>query len=205
MTRLGFVINLDTCLDQRGCMTLCKRVKNTPMGIYNTETYTYIGSNDTFPESHSYHIPVLCQHCANPTCVPACPYGVFEKREDGIVTVGDTEQCKACGGKPCMAACPYSVIQLDPTTGKIGKCDMCADLVDEGKKPACSTTCLTQSFHWGDLDDPNSEVSQIVKAWEGYVHQLKPETGNGPAVYYLLSKKQWRDMEGLYGQAWRNV
>lgn len=204
MTRLGFVINLDTCLDQRGCMTLCKRVKNTPMGCYSTETFTYVGGSDKYPENHMYHIPIPCQHCANPTCVSACPYSVFGKRTDGIVTVGDTEKCKACQNKPCISACPYSVIDLDPVTGKASKCDFCVDLIDQGKAPACTTTCLTQSYKFGDLDDPDSEVSQIVKAWEGYVHQLKPESGNGPSVYYLLSKKQWRDMEGLYSPAWHD-
>ncbi|MGV8084001.1 MAG: 4Fe-4S dicluster domain-containing protein [Coriobacteriia bacterium] len=174
------------------------------MGCYSTETFTYVGGSDKYPENHMYHIPIPCQHCANPTCVSACPYSVFGKRTDGIVTVGDTEKCKACQNKPCISACPYSVIDLDPVTGKASKCDFCVDLIDQGKAPACTTTCLTQSYKFGDLDDPDSEVSQIVKAWEGYVHQLKPESGNGPSVYYLLSKKQWRDMEGLYSPAWHD-
>lgn len=202
MTRLGFVINLDSCLDQRGCMTNCKKQWNTPMGIYYTETFTAMGG--TYPDPIGYFIPVLCQHCGNPTCVSACPEHIFAKREDGIVTVGDTEKCKSCETRPCLEACPYDVIGFDPVTGEVGKCDMCASLVDKGKMPACAATCLTHSWFFGDLDDPGSEVSQIIGAWAGHVHQLKPESGNAPAVYYLLSRREWKDMDGLYSPAWQN-
>ena len=33
MTKMGFVFNLDTCLDHRGCMTACKLYNKTPMGV----------------------------------------------------------------------------------------------------------------------------------------------------------------------------
>ncbi len=46
------------------------------------------------------------------------------------------------------------------------------------------TVCAVQARHWGDLDDPNSEVSQLIatKPWK----QLLPEKGTRPSVYYLV-------------------
>ncbi|WP_175498321.1 4Fe-4S dicluster domain-containing protein [Desulfuromusa kysingii] len=160
-----------------------------------------------YPNSNTYTIPVLCQHCNEPECVPACPHGVFTKREDGIVTVGDTTVCMSCDDKPCLKACPFGVIDLDPTDGRIGKCDMCVDLVDKGETPACAFGCWTGSILFGDFDDPDSVVSQTVAAWEetGYVHQLKAGNGKGGSVYYLLSRKQWENMDNLYSPAWHNA
>lgn len=202
MTRYGFVVNLDSCADNRGCMASCKAKTKSFLGSHYVEVHTAIDPND-FPSLNTYTIPVLCQHCADPECVKACSEGVFEKREDGIVTVGDTSVCKTCENKACVGACPYANIDLDPVDGRIGKCDMCADVVDAGGVPACSVNCYTNSWFFGDLDDPQSVVAQLVEQWDGYCHQLKPE--NGPAVYYLLSKVEWaEDMDTLYSPAWHN-
>jgi Fe-S-cluster-containing dehydrogenase component len=206
MARYGFVINLDTCSDHRDCMLACKNKTCSFLGSHYVDTMTAI-SSEKYPKSNSYTIPILCQHCTEPMCVPACPQGVFSKREDGIVTVGDTSVCGACENKPCVNACPFGVIDLDPTDGKVGKCDMCVDVVDKGEIPACSSVCSTGSIMFGDFDDPDSAVSQTLVAWEeaGCVHQLKAGNGKGGSVYYLLSRKEWRNMDNLYSPAWHNV
>ncbi len=201
MARYGFIINLDTCADHRGCMASCKAKTNSFLGSHYVEVHTSM-SDAPFPEFNTYFIPLLCQHCASPSCVGACPEGVFSKREDGIVVVGDTSLCQGCADKPCIAACPYGCIDLDPVSGKVGKCDMCADLVDKGEQPACTRNCFTNSWFFGDFDDPSSIVSQILEQWTGYWHQLNPE--NGSSVYYLLSKREWQGEEGLYSPAWHN-
>ena len=202
MTRLGVVINLETCKDQRGCMVACKREHNSFLGSHYVETFTAM--DESFPRPNTYFIPILCQHCAHPSCVSACENEVFAKREDGIVTVGDTDACETCASKACVKACPYHAIDLDPLTGKIGKCDLCASRIDAGEAPACMLDCCSNSWFVGDLDDPESIVSQIVRDWGEHAHQLKPETGNAPSVYYLLHTSEWRDMDNLYSPAWHN-
>ncbi|RDB64491.1 4Fe-4S ferredoxin [Gordonibacter sp. 28C] len=204
MTRLGFVFNLDTCSDLRGCMIACKNKTHSFLGSHYMETFTNMSLD--FPNPNTYFVPVSCQHCEHPTCVSVCPENVFSKREDGIVAVGDTAVCAKCADKPCVEACPYHAIDLDPVDGKIGKCDLCADLIDQGEAPVCAAGCLTKSILFGDFDDPESVVAQTVAAWSavGCDHQLKPETGNGPAMHYLLSKKTWEDMDRLYSPAWHN-
>lgn len=204
MTRYGLVFNLDTCSDHRSCMISCKAQNNSFLGSHPIETFTAMGGE--FPTPKTYFIPISCQHCNAPSCIPVCSKGVLSKRDDGIVVMGDTQLCETCDTKACVEACPYHAIDLDPTTGRIAKCDLCADVIDQGGTPACSRHCFTQSVYFGDIEDPDSVVSKTIAAWQevGYVHQLKPETGNGPAVYYLLSKQEWRDTEGLYSPAWHN-
>jgi molybdopterin-containing oxidoreductase family iron-sulfur binding subunit len=183
----------------------CKQKTRSFLGSHYMETYTNMSLD--YPKPNTYFLPLNCQHCENPSCVAACPKGVFAKRGDGIVAVGDTELCASCEGKPCVAACPYGAIDLDPVDGKIGKCDLCADLIDKGELPACASgACLTNSIMFGDFDDPASIVAQAVEAWSAaeMAYQLKPESGNGPTNYYLLSKKTWEDMDKLYSPAWHN-
>lgn len=202
MSRFGFVINLDSCMDHRGCMTGCKKYKNTPMGVYDVECFTNVGG--VFPERKGYFIPIPCQHCDNPSCRTACPLDNIVKDARGIVSIINDDRCITCESKACIEACPYGAIDEDKTTGMVYKCDMCKELLDQGEKPACIAGCLTSSWFYGDLDDTESTVSQIIENWEGYVHQLKPESGNGPNVYYLLSKVPWNDMNSLYTQNWHD-
>jgi Fe-S-cluster-containing dehydrogenase component len=182
----------------------CKNKNRSFLGSHYIETHTNL--SEDFPKPNTYFVPLNCQHCASPTCVPACPKGIFTKRDDGIVAVGDTSACEQCASKPCVKACPYGQIDLDPQSGRVGKCDLCADIIDEGGIPKCVPACLTQSILFGDFDDPESIVSQAVMAWSeaGYDHQLKPETGNAPTNHFLLSRKQWEDMDKLYSPAWHN-
>lgn len=202
MTKLGFLMNLDMCSDHRGCMISCKNAKHTPEGTYYIETFTEMGG--TFPDNSTYFIPIMCQHCGNPSCVPACPHDVFTKLPNGIVAVGDTAVCESCADKPCMEACPYDAIKLVGNTGRVGKCDMCADRLAEGEPPACMENCFCGAILFGDMDDEESTISQYKLVLEDALHQLKPETGNDPSVYYALAGKPWRDMDGLYSPAWKD-
>lgn len=202
MTRYGFVFNLDTCGDLRGCMLACKAKTKSFLGSHYTDTMT--STSGKFPNPNTYFVPTRCQHCAKPACVDACPKNVLYRRDDGIVAVGDTASCETCENKACMEACVYDSIYLDRKTGRVGKCDMCADLIDAGDTPACAKICCSHSIFFGDFDDPASAVSQLTEAWgeNGYVHKLLPE--NDPAMHYLLSKHEWTGMEHLRSSAWHD-
>lgn len=67
--------------------------------------------------------------------------------------------------------------------GTVSKCSFCVERVEKGLKPACVETCPGKARYFGDLDDPESEVSQLIKIKRGF--QLNPEFGTDPAVYYL--------------------
>jgi Fe-S-cluster-containing dehydrogenase component len=55
--------------------------------------------------------------------------------------------------------------------------------VEAGEDPACVAVCPTRCMHFGDLDDPGSEVSRLLAARRG--RSLLPEAGTGPRVFFL--------------------
>lgn len=204
MTRLGFVINLDACCDHRGCMTACMRKNETAPGYHYMETFTSMDTSGDIGQPATYFMPFMCQHCDNPSCLPACPHDVIVKRDDGLVVMGDTEACVNCADTPCVAACPYEAIVVEPVAHRAGKCDGCADLVAQGKPPECVPNCYMRAIAFGDFDDPDDIVNVLVAQYGDNAHVLAPETGNGPSTRYLLSRRPWRDRESLYSPAWRD-
>jgi molybdopterin-containing oxidoreductase family iron-sulfur binding subunit len=132
----------------------------------------------------------------------ACPTKAIQKREDGIVLV-DPNKC--CGSRACVAACPYGALtfveevkgefgeELTPWerarypqdgVGAVHKCTLCAHRIDQGNhEPACVQTCPTHCRIFGDLEDPGSEVSKLIRERNGV--QPRPEAGTDPSVFYL--------------------
>jgi molybdopterin-containing oxidoreductase family iron-sulfur binding subunit len=68
-------------------------------------------------------------------------------------------------------------------TGVATKCDFCIDRRAEGRECACNQACPAKARVFGDLDDPESEISYLIKTRRGFV--LRPEVGTEPKVYYL--------------------
>jgi Fe-S-cluster-containing dehydrogenase component len=56
--------------------------------------------------------------------------------------------------------------------------------VHKGEDPACVSVCPTNCMYFGDLDDANSEVAQILAKRKHKV--LAKEAGTDPNVYYLI-------------------
>lgn len=200
MTRMGFVFNLDTCLDHRGCMTACKVYNKTPMGVYNTETLT--STTGEYPESNTYFFPRICQQCDNPSCLGACEAGAIVKRDDGIVDIADPGKCAACDGHPCEAACPFGGIHFDAGDGRAYKCNLCAERLDAGLEPRCVGGCLTGSRLVGDFDDECSMVSAIAQQLGESLYSLDDPNGNGPNARYLLTKHEWAGQRGTVAPNW---
>ena len=72
---------------------------------------------------------------------------------------------------------------LHPPDGYASKCTFCSHRVQEGKDPACVSVCPTHCMYFGDLDDPNSEVSRLIKSRNHKA--LLPQAATKPRIYYL--------------------
>ena len=205
MTRYGMAIDLSRCIGCNTCAVACKVSNNLPKDVWwnvvHTEGRDFADtSKGTYGgEMQLSWLPVNCMHCENAVCEEVCPTGATVKRDDGIVTV-DEETCIGC--KSCMEACPYDVRRLienepeyylelpigDPAAkshkgGTVEKCDFCAGRIDRGEKPACMELCPGRARYWGDLDAPESEVSQFLSGRNATV--LLEEEGTSPSVYYV--------------------
>lgn len=200
MPRYGMVIDLSRCVGCHACAMACKAENGTPPGVWWNKVLT--GEMGKFPNTRIIYTPTLCMHCQNAPCVDACPTGASDKRPDGIVAV-DYDKCMGC--RYCEIACPYGartfVEAIKPYYPKFGftpyeqmmykkhqegvveKCNFCLERVEKGEEPACVQTCPAYARYFGDLDDPNSEVSKLIARRHGY--QLLPELGTEPSVYYL--------------------
>lgn len=88
------------------------------------------------------------------------------------------------GCRYCMIACPYDARFFREDRGVVEKCDLCARRLDRGELPACVETCPSRVRAFGDLNDPNGELQQLLARRQYRVR--KAEAGTNPQIYYLL-------------------
>jgi DMSO reductase family type II enzyme iron-sulfur subunit len=135
-----------------------------------------------YPNNHFFYLPRMCNHCAKPACVEACPTDAIYKREqDGIVVINQ-DKCK--GKKECIKACPYAKPYFNEVTHKSNKCIGCFPRIEKGVATACVAQCVGRAMHVGFVDDAASSVHKLVKQWKVAL-PLHPEFGTEPNVFYV--------------------
>ena len=202
MAKLGMTIDLKRCMGCHTCELGCKMQNNVPMGMLWNRILTDGGEDvDTargdFPNLHKSWMPLACLHCENAPCVKVCPVGATYKDNDGRVLI-NYDRCIGC--RYCMAACPYNARVFNWQTpvrepnfsygdaparprGVMEKCTLCVERTTKGQEPRCVEVCPAKARKFGDLDDPNSEVSRAIRERGG--QQLLAEKGTKPQIYYL--------------------
>ena len=191
--KLGLVIDLDTCVGCHACVTSCKEWNTQgysapltdqdahgadPHGAWLNRVHSYeVGDG---ADSRTVHFPRSCLHCEEPACVTVCPTGASYKRaSDGIVLV-NPDTCIGC--KLCSWACPYGAREYDYEDGVMKKCTLCVDriydehLPKEDRKPACVKACPTGARLFGDVKDPDSDVSKAIRERGGYTEPTSWES-----------------------------
>lgn len=192
MARYGIAIDIDKCTGCYSCFLACKDeyVGNDylPTSIAQPEVeHNWMDIKEieqgTGTKVKLDYIPVTCMHCDNPPCAKVAPEGAVYKRDDGVVII---DPVKAKGCKAIVNACPYNVVTWNEQEQVGQKCTMCVQMLDNGEKTVrCAESCPTGAMVFGDLDDPNSELSKLLDERADKVEDYKPEFGTKPVVKYL--------------------
>ncbi|NHZ87255.1 MAG: 4Fe-4S dicluster domain-containing protein [Planctomycetia bacterium] len=205
--RYGFLIDLKKCIGCKACAVACKTEFEMPLGEFRSSVKEL--DEGQYPDLKRSFLPWLCNHCKNPICLKNCPVdeidaefvwpdGTVQKykkratyqRPDGVVLI-DYDRCVGCGN--CVDDCPYGVRFLNPAKETVSddavddftadKCTLCAHRIDVGLQPACVNTCQAEARVFGDLNDPKSKISKILKL--NKVDVLLPEKGTKPQCSYV--------------------
>lgn len=211
--RWALAIDVQKCMDPevvRACQQVCHQIHNVPQIDNPEEEIKWIWKeqfDNAFPDKvHEFTtdnlkgkpVMVLCNHCERPSCVRVCPTQATWKREDGVVMM-DMHRCIGC--RYCIAACPYGsrsfnwrdprpfLAEQDPdfptrTRGVVEKCNFCEERLARGELPACTLACDQKALVFGDLEDPASEVRQLLREFPAA--RRKPALGTQPNVFYLV-------------------
>lgn len=203
--KLGMVIDLHRCIGCHACAVSCRVANNLPEHTWYCHVETKGGdtvdsAGGSYPNNTMDFYPVNCMHCDNPACLPACPQGAISKEEGSGIVLQDQEKCIGCG--LCIEACPYDGVrtlidgiefELDFAAGDVDapphksktveKCTFCHHRTSRGEKPACIELCVGRARFFGDLDDPDSDVSKLL-ASRSY-HRLLEDKGTNPNIFYL--------------------
>ncbi|MFQ5659715.1 MAG: 4Fe-4S dicluster domain-containing protein [Gammaproteobacteria bacterium] len=211
MARYAMVVDIDRCVGCQTCTAACKHTNATAPGVQWRKVLDIeVGE---YPEVRRTFLPVGCMHCSDAPCVKVCPTSATRKRDDGIVSIdydlciGCSYCIMACPyqardmlrnelnayGKNAM---PNEQARAQPErNGVAQKCTFCSDRIDYGKEkgltpgidpdatPACVNSCIGDALIFGDLEDENSNVSQLLE--ERKYFRMHEELEAGPNMYYL--------------------
>ncbi len=187
--QLGLVIDQERCIGCEACTVACRIENNTSLLWIKVET---LGGeekdtpNGKHPNLSLNFLPHLCNHCERPPCIDSCSIDALVKLENGIVMLNQ-EECTGC--KACLSSCPYGVIEFNEETNIAEKCNFCSHRINENLEPFCVICCEGQAMVFGDLNNPNSKISQMIAERE--VFQLKLEEKTKPSVYYCPPKPKY--------------
>ncbi len=178
MARYGMVVDTARCVGCMDCVVACKTENGVPEGRCRDWIATEVRGK--WPQPRLEIRSERCNHCDRPPCVSCCPTGASHVEPFGRLVQITPERCIGC--KACLAACPYDARYVHPQ-GYADKCTFCVHRLRDALSPACVAVCPTHCLHFGDLDDPESEVARLLR--ERRSHVLHAEAGTGPRVHFL--------------------
>jgi phenylacetyl-CoA:acceptor oxidoreductase subunit 1 len=213
MTRWAMTADLRRCVGCQTCTAACKLTNATPPEVQWRRVLDM--EFGEYPDVKRVFVPVGCQHCAEPPCMAVCPTLATKRRPDGIVTI-DYDLCIGCAYciiacpyqaryKTQTATFAYGTAieseEKNPHLERLAvatKCTFCVDRIDAGlaaglkpgvdpaATPACVNSCIADALAFGDLDDPQSKVSQLLAKNQSF--RMHEELGTQPGFHYLWDK-----------------
>lgn len=169
-------------------------------------------------DGKTVYLPRPCMQCAKAPCVEVCPVQASYYRDDGIVMMDYDRciGCRYCevacpyqarsfnwksfdGPNPAVPKWGQPEVPRRPR-GVVEKCAFCYQRIDRGlaaglepgvdpdATPACVVACPTGARLFGDLNDPESQVSQALK--QNVSYRLREDLGTAPRIYYITADPQ---------------
>jgi Fe-S-cluster-containing dehydrogenase component len=198
----GFLIDTTKCIGCGKCVLADKIENGVPEHqfrtwveryVYNTDSTLRVDANTKPPYSFSdqpgaktkevakaFFVPKLCNHCTNTPCIQVCPVGASYRTEEGVVLIDD-ETCIGCGY--CVQACPFDTRFIHAERHVADKCTWCYHRIKKGQQPACVEACPTKTRVFGNIADPESEISRLLAKRRTDV--LKSYLGTQPNTRYI--------------------
>ncbi len=206
----AMVIDQSNCTGCGHCTLACRAHNDISPEISWNEVLEVgqVSDQDVF-------LPRPCMHCEHAPCVDVCMVGASYYRSDGIVMMDYDKciGCRYCevacpyqarsfnwkkfdGENPAVPDWGQPEVERRPR-GVPEKCSFCYQRIDRGlahgltpgvdpdATPACAVACPTGARVFGDLNDPESEVSKIINSRPTV--RLRDELGTAPRVYYVLA------------------
>ncbi len=207
----AMVIDQSKCTGCGYCTLACRAHNDVPPEI----SWNRVIQTDNL-NGHLVFLAQPCMHCTHAPCVEVCPVQASQYREDGIVMMDYERciGCRYCevacpygarsfnwkaftGPNPAVPAWGEPEVPRRPR-GVVEKCTFCSQRIDRGlalgltpgvdmeATPACVVICPTKARIFGDLNDPESNVNQVLRRQIAY--RLREDLGTAPRVYYLPAK-----------------
>jgi len=179
----GMIFDQNKCVGCTDCEIACKKVNLVPKG----QMRLFIeDKTDPLNLKEKRYVRVSCQQCEDAPCVTVCPTKACHKDEKTGITTMNTEDCIAC--KYCIVACPYDVRFINHETRAAESCNFCLDTnLKDGHEPACIEACRYEAIVFGDLNDENSHISQLLRVKDSL--RMHPECGTKPSLRYIPAVK----------------
>jgi len=135
-----------------------------------------------YPNAYFFYMPRICNFCAKPACVEACPNGAMYKRDDFGIAMRDENACT--GTQNCARACPYKKIYFDAVRRVSQHCIGCFPRLEHGVAPACVRQCPGRAVFVGFRDDAAGPIHTLVERYHVAL-PLHPEWNTEPNVFYV--------------------
>jgi Fe-S-cluster-containing dehydrogenase component len=178
---VGLLYDSTLCIGCKACVSACKEANNMPPE-FSTEDHLwdtpldisgktlnvikmYEDGNGETKDSEKdgfAFMKVSCLHCADPSCVSACPVSAMHKDPVTGIVGYNKDACIGC--RYCVAACPFGVPRFtyDKAIPQISKCQLCRHRMPDGKYAACAEVCPTGATLYGKVKDLHAEALRRV-------------------------------------------
>lgn len=194
MARFGLLVMVERCQGCEGCVVGCKNWNGLKSGVPGRIRLVDKMQGE-YPDVKRWIFPLLCMQCQYPPCVAVCRFGACHVSDEGVVHL-EKNRCVGCN--LCVFACPYGVRKIHGEEHCADGCDLCLDRLREGKEPYCVATCPTGALIFGDLEDPDSPISGMIR--QENARPLFPEYYTRPRVFYTHAE----EIEPLLRCTWKS-